>query len=98
MLEKFGSPFGVAKNKASKTDSKVSVMMSGEISGFVDLVPGAVYYTNTFGEVVGGTEYFGQLSTSTVSGYYEDSETQTLVSDAQIGVAVGKSKLAVSLH
>ena len=98
MLEKFGSPFGVAKNKASKTDNKVSVMMSGEMSGYADLVSGAVYYTNTFGELVGGTEYFGQLSTSAVSGYYEDTETQTLVSSAQIGVAVGKSKLSVSLH
>lgn len=55
------SPFAVAltPNSGENTPSEVLFSGSYSIPGRNDLIPGAVYFTNTFGEIIGGDVMYG---------------------------------------
>lgn len=97
------SPFGVAitANSGSNTESQVLFSGSYTIPGKNNLIPGAVYFTNTFGELLGGDIMYGsEYTTYSDKYYYEDSATGTLVdaSNSRIGIATSSDTISLLLN
>lgn len=97
------SPFGIAltPNSGSNTQSEVLISGTYSIPGRNDLNPGAVYYTNTFGEIIGGDVIYGsEYTTYSNKYYYEDSKTSTLVdtSNSRIGIATSSNTISIKFN
>ena len=85
----------------SSTDSqkKGDVIFSGTMSGYSNLVTGAMYYTNTLGEILGGDLYYGS-PTGVYDSYYEHSSSNTLLdaSTSLVGIAISPDTLLLKMH
>jgi hypothetical protein len=97
------SPFGVAITPNSGPNTASNVLISGtfNIPGRGDLVPGAAYFTNSFGEILGGDVMYGSDYTSqTRSNYYHDSASDTLLdtSSSLIGIAINSNTISLKLN
>jgi hypothetical protein len=97
------SPFGVAISSNSGPNTTSNVLISGtfSISGKGDLIPGAAYFANSFGEIVGGDVMYGSDYTlRSQSNYYYDSSTETLIdtSSSLLGIAINSNTISLKLN
>jgi hypothetical protein len=88
----------------SNGDYTAHVMLTGTMTGLSYLQTGAVYYSNTLGELLGGEVWLGKgagsPSVESVFSYYEDEASGTLVDcrDSLVGVAVSDSILLLKTN
>ena len=97
------SPFAVTLTTNYGTDTPSQVLYSGSYSipGRNDLIPGAVYYTNTFGEIIGGDVLYGsEYTIHSNKFYYEDSKTSTLIdtSNSRVGIAISPTTISIKFN
>ncbi len=90
------APVGVvfgASYSSSDGLLRVDSQLSGSLHAYTKLVPGMVYFGNTFGEVFNGQIYYGQ---DEAASYAEDKASNTLMT-GKIGVAVSDSTLLLKV-
>jgi hypothetical protein len=97
------SPYGVAITANSGPDTVSDVLIAGTFSipGVNNLIPGAAYFSNSFGEIVGGEVMFGSDYTcQSQKNYYYDSTTDTLIdtSSSLIGIAISSNTISLKLN
>lgn len=97
------SPFGIAITANSGPNTISDVLVSGTftIPGINDLIPGGAYFTNTFGEIVGGDVMYGSDYTLwSKNNYYYDGNTETLIdsSNSFIGFAISSNTINLKLN
>jgi hypothetical protein len=91
-MESQPSPVGIIYQTSNS--GTVDVIMSGSVSKYSGLKRGALYYTNSLGEIIGGNVYFGHFDTC-----YEDDISNTLVSSKSVvGVAISEDTLLLQLN
>jgi hypothetical protein len=97
------SPFGIAITANSGPDTVSDVLVSGTFSipGMNNLIPGAAYFCNSFGEIVGGDVMYGSDYTlRSQNYYYYDSNTETLIdsSSSLIGIAINSNTITLKVN
>ena len=78
-------------------------MFAGTMKGLSGLQPGAAYFSNSLGELVGGDVWYGNgaasMAEETSFSYYEyDSNTLVDCSNSMIGVALSDSVLLLKVQ
>lgn len=98
MVNILPSPLGVVQS-TSASSRTTDVYLSGVIDGFKGLIPGGLYFTNAYGEIVGGNVFAGDMGYTGGAYYYEDAATNSLIlSDAYIGVAISESQILLKMN
>lgn len=95
LIEVKASARGIVTDASS---TSAQVQLSGVVSGFSGLVPGASYYSDTRGNLVMNSLPSGR--TSTYSSLYDYIETGSsmITLDSKVGVAISDTSLALSIH
>ena len=89
------APLGLV-NSASHQDGsllRVDALMSGWSDGHQQLVPGMLYYTNTFGELTSAGVFWGQEGAD----FYVNDEASASLMTALVGVAVSETTLLLKV-
>lgn len=91
MMHVLPAPLGLAQT-SSRQDTAV-VLMSGWVDGYQQLVPGMLYYSNTFGELISAGVFYGQEGED----FYVTDEASSALMTALVGVAVSDTTLLLKV-
>jgi hypothetical protein len=103
VMDNLPSSVGLSPSSLSSYNplaSTVEIVLSGTVSGFVDLVPGMPYYATSQGILIKGNDYYGKYPTvsfsstsyvDTSTGEYSKGIITSL--DSFVGIAVSTESL-----
>lgn len=96
LLEHRSKPIGIVSENTNTPQGTIPVTLSGTISGYTNLKPGSVYYSDTRGRLVKTSFAYGQQPNPSKATFVTSVDGTTLVSaDALVGVAVSSNTLKI---
>lgn len=95
MMHVLPAPLGLVQTASHQEGElmKASALLSGWVDGYQQLVPGMLYYSNTFGELTSAGVFFGQEGED----FYVTDEASSTLMTALVGVAVSDTTLLLKV-
>jgi hypothetical protein len=94
VFENMPSVAGIA---TASSGSSVSVQLGGIVSGLSGLRPGAVYYSDSRGNLIQSNIAYGRISGYSALSDYLETDSVIITLDSVVGVALSNSSLALGI-